>query len=184
MRLAAVPVMTHCSKGGVFFRGKLTEEMRTNSLTNEIFPSDKNDKFTEHFSHPSNYDVIMAKYPNLKLCLGHFGGNDQWMKYLATSWDKDQEPSWFKIILNMLKKYDHLYSDISYTLYNSQLHPALKILLTDEKVRSKILYGSDFYMIERDLSERAFSMSLRAYLGEENYQLIAETNPRAYLYSN
>jgi len=177
-----LPVMTHCSKGGVYFRGKLTETMRTHPDTNDVLASAKNNAFTEHYSHPSNYDVIMAKFPNLKLCLGHFGGDDEWRKYLATSWDRDQELSWFKIILNMLKKYDTLFTDISYSLYDTRLHPMLKILLTDSTVRNKILYGSDFYMIERDMSDRAYSMTLRAFLGEDDYRQIAETNPKAYLY--
>lgn len=60
-------------------------------------------------------------------------------------------------------------------------HPLLKVILQDEKVRPKILYGSDFYMVELDIPERAFSINLRAYLDEKDYQQIAEINPEAFL---
>ncbi len=180
----AIPIITHCSRGGIFYRGKISEQMRTDPVTSYLYPSEKNSRFTDNFSHPGHYESVLLKFPELKICLAHFGGGNEWRQYLTTPWDKTLEVTWFQIILDMLKKHKTVYSDISYTMYDSTLHPLLKILMLDEKVRLKILYGSDFYMVERDISERAYSITLRAFLGEENYQQMAETNAVVFLQNN
>jgi hypothetical protein len=54
-------------------------------------------------------------------------------------------------------------------------------LLQDVGVREKTLFGSDFYMVQQDVSERAFSLNIRAALGEADFKLIAEDNPKRFL---
>lgn len=75
----------------------------------------KNPKdFSPHFTHPMNYYCLMAmpgklavywnkgvengkrvkaedleKYKNLKFCIGHFGGSEEWVKYLKDAWLPD-----------------------------------------------------------------------------------------------
>ena len=110
-----------------------------------------------------------------------FGGGSEWEKYLRTPWDESMEKCWFSVILDLIKVYSNVYADISYTMHNVNLYPLLKAILKDEIVRSKVLFGSDFYMTELDTPERSFSVNLRAYLGEEDYQQIAEKNPQVFL---
>ena len=112
---------------------------------------------------------------------GSLWGGREWEKYLATSWEKNMEKSWFSAVLDLIKKHPNVYTDVSYTLHNFSLHPLLKVILQDEKIRSRVLYGSDFYMVELDMPERAFSINIRAYLSENDYQQIAETNPSGFL---
>ena len=70
---------------------------------------------------------------------------------------RGQKTGW-RTILDMLRggNYPNLYTDISYTIfYFEQNAPALKVLLEDAHVRSRVLFGSDFYMSEqRKLRER------------------------------
>ena len=117
----------------------------------------------------------------MKICLAHFGGEGEWNKYLATSWDKSMEKCWFSVILDLMKDHANVYADISGTIHDTGLHPLLKVILQDQAIRPKVLYGSDFYMMELSLPERAFSINLRAYLSEEDYKQIAETNPQVFL---
>jgi predicted TIM-barrel fold metal-dependent hydrolase len=40
------------------------------------------------FADPDNYEYLLEKYTNLKLCLAHFGGNSEWRDYLERPWEK------------------------------------------------------------------------------------------------
>lgn len=180
-----VPITTHCSRGGVYYRGKITAAMRKHPKTNKPYPDQREnrDKFTEHLADPSNYIYVLEEFPNLRLCLAHFGGESEWKRYLTTSKGKAGK-DWFSYIRDELfiDKYPNVYADISYTAHNRDFHPLLKVILQEPKVRPRVLYGSDFYMAERTSSERAFSVGLRAFLGEQDYWQIAETNPRQFLF--
>jgi uncharacterized protein len=58
----------------------------------------------------------------------------------------------------------------------------LKVLLSDERLRRRVLFGSDFYVVESaELEERHQSVRVRAVLGEELWQALAHDNPRTYL---
>ena len=72
-------------------------------------------------------------------------------------------------------KYPNLYTDISYTIFNFHENvPLLKILLENENIFEKVLFGSDFYMVESEkYSEKRFSIDLRYALGEEKFWKIA-----------
>lgn len=121
-----IPIMTHCIKGTIFYRGKKKKEWDTHPVFEEyislekkergplLLPQLKNIDFSLNFTHPLNYLVLLKEellriwvgkcsqktkdlfgYTNsntklkwdlshLKLCLAHFGGEDQWCKYLES----------------------------------------------------------------------------------------------------
>jgi uncharacterized protein len=80
-------------------------------------------------------------------------------------------------------QYPNLWTDVSYTLYANDEHVyLLKALLSDPRVSSRVLFGSDFYVVENaELEERRRSVRLRAVLGEELFNTIARENPRRFL---
>lgn len=176
-----IPIMTHCTRGGVFYKGVFTEQMRKDPDTGEIYPMQKASAFTDVYSDPRRYSELLKKFPKLKLCFGHFGGAKEWDAYLHTSWSKTQQESWFSLIKEMMLQYENVYADISYTLCDKQYFNLLKITLLDKALRQKILFGSDYYMLEQELTEREFGINLRAFLGEDDFQQIAETNPKKFL---
>lgn len=77
-----------------------------------------------------------------------------------------------------------MYADISYTIFNFQENaPLLKILLEDDDIAPKVLFGSDYYMVESEkYSEKRLSIDLRFALGENFFWEIASANPQKYLY--
>jgi predicted TIM-barrel fold metal-dependent hydrolase len=164
-----IPVMTHCSRGGV----------RNKKISKEQAAA---------FTDPDNYKAIMEKYPNLRICMGHCGGDEDWQRYLNDPWDENSSAtskSWLSKILDIMRsgEFPNLYADVSYTIFKIEEHSQiLKVLLQDDKVKTQILFGSDFYMVEQEeFLERRLAMSLRATLGEDLFTQIAETNPRQYL---
>ncbi len=175
-----IPITTHCSRGGIFYHDKITEAMREHPITGERFTEKDNKTFCQHFSDPDNYHYLLAKFPNLVLNLAHFGGGSEWHKYLTCKAFQEPE-TWLAKVAELMISYPNVYSDISYTMYDPELYPVLKYLIQDGALRYKILFGSDFYMVEWEVPEREFFLKLRAFLGEEHYPLIANINPNVFL---
>lgn len=175
-----VPVLTHCAPASFVYRGWISRTMRTDPLSGEKLPW-RRKKLADLWVHPANYRIVMMRYPRLKLCLAHFGGIPAWGEYLDTPWNRDDEESWFSIVLDLIRAYPNVYADVSYTVHKPQYFPLLKVVLQDARIRPKVLYGSDYYMEEVGASERRYAISLRGYLGEADFRQIAEINPAAFL---
>jgi predicted TIM-barrel fold metal-dependent hydrolase len=176
-----VPVLTHCAPATLHYRGRVTEEMRKDPLTGERLSFCTKRQLAELWVHPGNYRIVMEKFPDLKLCLAHFGGIPAWKSYLDASWDADDERCWFSIVLDLIREYRNLYTDVSYTVHEPWCFPLLKVMLQDPRIRTQVLYGSDYYMEEVGASERRYSINLRGYLGDADFRQIAEINPAVYV---
>ena len=184
-----IPITVHCiPKNRNHFRGKITKEWKEKVRPVPGFNSKETRKkydFAMYFSHPYWYEQILHTFNNLKINLAHFGGSDEWNKYLDMPANDEKQISWYKMIRRLIEnpKYKHVYSDISFTVYNRNLYPLLKNLLKNDTTRNHILFGSDFYMLQKDYRERRFGLDVRGYLDDEDYWRIAEINPRRFLSS-
>lgn len=160
-----LPLLAHCSPGSVNSKDMSKED-------------------AHKLADPDNYIPVMDKFPELRICLGHFGGIGEWRRHINDRRDKEN-PTWLTKISILMRsgKYPNLYTDISYTIFNFQENvPLLKILLEDEEIVGKVLFGSDFFMVESEkYSEKRFSTDLRYALGEKLFWKIANENPAKYL---
>jgi predicted TIM-barrel fold metal-dependent hydrolase len=182
-----VPVLTHCSRpGAVQYRGDPTEQMRLDPESGQRLGLGRYE-LLERFTDPDSYVPILKRHPRLRLCLAHFGGEGDWSRYMNRPWvtGTPAEMSWLSKILDMLRsgEYPNLWTDIAYTLFaDDEFVYLLNVLLADEQVRSRVLFGSDFYVVENaELEERRRSVRIRAVLGEELFATIATDNPKAFL---
>ncbi|MCE8006375.1 amidohydrolase family protein [Aestuariivita sp.] len=165
-----IPVMSHCSRGGVYHKGWLQY---------------RQDQVTE----PRAYETVLNRFPDLRLCLAHFGGDQDWISLLRDGFDPDdpqaRDKNWVSVIEEMIRSgnYPNLYTDISYTIFKFDNHISLlRMYLKDSRLRERVLFGSDFYMTRQEaLSEKAVSIKLRDALGEEDFHAIAHDNPRRWL---
>lgn len=177
-----IPVTTHCSRGGVYYKGDIRD--LKHPITGKQVPKRKNKYLTDIYTEPDNYYYLLNKFPDLKINIAHFGGYDEWEKYLGnTLVDEDGEVNWFTKVCDLVRSHVNVYTDVSYTLFNTQLIPLLKVVLQDPTLKNKVLFGSDFYMTEIEESEREFCINLRASLGEGDFKLIAEENPGLFLFN-
>lgn len=175
-----LPVITHCSPyNPVHFKGK-DKELRM-LLSKSKIPIDykgkKRKELCANFTNPKNWEYVLNDFKTLKLCLAHFGSSYFWNEYLENPGGND---NWFVTIKDMIPKYENLYTDISFTLSEQEYFPLLKVLLSDTVLKNKILFGSDYYMVETEATERRFALDLRAYIGEDNFTAIAVNNPKAF----
>ncbi len=131
------------------------------------------------FGHPRYYIPILEKYPGLHICFAHWGSEISWENYIKNPLNQE---NWFYHIKHMLQKYPGLYTDISFTLNNREFFPVLKVFLQNPKIREKVLFCSDYYMVETRTAEKKFGFDLRAFLGEELFKTIAHDNPVKFLH--
>lgn len=176
-----LPLLTHCSPyNPVHFKGKKKHLKKL--LEKSIEPIEtkgkKKKELCSRFTYPGNFKYVVEKFPNLRICFGHFGSQYYWDKFIHDPGEKD---NWMRVIRDMCIEYDNFYADISFTMADMKYFSMLKILLADEKLRKKILFGSDYYMVEVESNERRFGLDLRAYLGEDYFNTIATENPKAFL---
>ena len=151
-----IPLTTHCQKGS-YSAGKEKENL---------------DKYTT----PQNWKRLLNKpgLENLRINFAHFGGEtgtDDMFEPFRT--DKD---SWTFILIELLKKYDNTYSDISAYDYAKKEHRdnLVKIFEKDEngdfgsghKLADKLLWGSDVPMV---ISGKSFREGQRNK-GESKYK--------------
>jgi len=88
-----VPIMTHCSRGGMAgadyycyakydqsapgLIGK--EKERYDAISADPSSLERTEYwFTDTFAAPANWEKVMNQFPSLRLCLAHFGGYDTW----------------------------------------------------------------------------------------------------------
>jgi hypothetical protein len=119
--------------------------------------ADSNDQTIKNMFGFTNPDqVLKSDLHNLKLCFGHYGGEDEWAKYLEADRDNFsrqliskplginfmknnqglfsherisqlwQTTDWYSIISSLILQHPHVYSDISYILHDSTIWPLLK----------------------------------------------------------
>lgn len=147
----------------------------------------------------------------LKICLAHFGGTKEWKRYTEDNWNNYNNnishrsledyfnrkikntlnhgstrtiwwnASWLSIIYDLMIHYKGVYTDISFIIFNEELFPLLKFLLQDDKVKHKILFGTDYYVVSQKNTEKALFQNLRSYIGEDLFYMISHTNAKQFL---
>jgi hypothetical protein len=207
-----------------------------------LLPELKNVDFINNFTHPLNYlclveekllrivvgncsqktknlfgyqdeDTIMTTdLKQLKLCFGHYGGDDEWSKYFEK--DRDNITSqlvrqpgkgvvfiqpgpidasfgileliwrnldWYTIISSMMLQYPNLYADLSYIIHNEDIVPLLKTTLKNPVLKTRVLFGTDFYVVRNHKSDKEMLAEIEGNLTTAEFDLIAKTNPGNFL---
>lgn len=170
-----LPVMAHCSRGGIRAKGLIPAR-------------------AERYTEPAAWAPVLRAFPTLRVCLAHFGGQQDWEDYAANGIDPDdpaaRSRNWQVAIRDMIGSGDwpNLWTDISYTLFRFEENIAFLRLFLEgaddrtARLRERVLFGSDFYMTRQEaLSERSVCFRLRNALGEEMFRQIAQANPEIWL---
>lgn len=154
-----VPVLMHCSEGGFYAK----ESTRSNS-------------------DPALWEPILNRHTHLKICFGHFGG----ASYLA----RKNLPAacWTRTILDLMRAHEGVYADIAYHSEpmdggdaEANYFANLTRLLQDPVYRTRILFGTDYFLSRQRLAEKSYWKYFTAHLSQTDFQQIAETNPQRFL---
>jgi hypothetical protein len=144
----SIPVLSHC--GG--------ESISTDNLNLDIFEGDKkktiiakNRKEIAYIlNDPLRWEIVLKKFPKLKLNLAHFGGYETWES--SSDVDITIDPQQRKnTIFRFMEEYDNVYADFSFNLVEINLSDNLKnILFSSEVIREKTLFGSDYWVVNKE----------------------------------
>jgi predicted TIM-barrel fold metal-dependent hydrolase len=184
----SIPVLSHCSRpASSQFHGTPTQQMQVDPETNQPGHRSRSELVT-WFTDPDSYRTLLTSYPRLRICLAHFGGAGDWNRYLDHPWPGRSDPatqSWLSKIADMIRSgdYPNLWTDIAYTVFaDDEFVYLLKTLLSDDRIRARVLFGTDFYVVEdARFDERRRAVRVRALLGEDLFTAIAQDNPRTFL---
>jgi predicted TIM-barrel fold metal-dependent hydrolase len=109
----------------------------------------------DDLASPEGWRQVLVEYPQLRLCLGHFG-------HLYGVGDSSQPSanSWPARFLALMDDYDHVYADVGCSryafdgAYRARFDAFLRVILgpregasdTHKKRRRRLMFGSDYWM--------------------------------------
>lgn len=127
------------------------------------------------FAGPAGWELVLAQYPDLRLCLGHFGhlhgvGNDPTQPSLD---------GWPRRFVDLIDRYPNVYADVGNSKlplsekYKVAFVALLQALLggddpddVEMKRRRRLLYGSDFWMNTMSPGHKGFLTGFLAPISE------------------
>jgi predicted TIM-barrel fold metal-dependent hydrolase len=176
-----IPVLTHCSPAGIHIRKPLYRLPGNHPITNENLRWIQHFKRFDNYGHPDNFRIVLAKYPNLKLCLGHFGGYEEMKICMKARTEMKKNSTWFMKAVGLIRDFDNVYADISYMDRKFSTIHLINDLMKVEKYRERILFGTDFPVDMGMATENKFILSYWETLGSKNFRQIAIINPNNFL---
>ncbi len=193
----ALPLMTHCTKGGVFYKGdRLTaRQLWSPDLTGAMLPENDHRKdgamkvkdFKNHFTDPENYRQVLKHFPKLKVCIAHYGGSTEILRSRGAGPKKKQvNPlgNFYEKTKQLISEENNIFTDVSYTLADKHVFPDLQNDINDSRIGGKLLFGTDYFMTIQEKGERALVKDFRDFLHPDEFQKIANSNVKNYLTSN
>jgi len=142
-----IPVVTHC--GGSIIRSNENDyDLHGYQIVNNEVVSLKYHLYIPNGSerasflnHPKHWEVVLKRFPKLKLNLGHFGGIDHWINLEKTGRDESIET------INRLMAYENVYADLSYNIVDNKFYNVFfENFDTNITIQNKTMFGSDYWM--------------------------------------
>jgi len=120
------------------------------------------DYFFKNYVHPEMWRPVLENFPDLHLCLAHFGG-DEWRRGPWEEWNDSPPSEWIKSIIDLTKKYKNVYTDISCFNLDKEINDdnedGRKVRNTFNKMlywmrdrdeyrhlQNKVIFGTDWYL--------------------------------------
>ena len=154
-----IPVLMHCNDGG--FRV---------------------DVAAAQFCDPAQWIPVLKLHPKLRVCFGHFGGDENLVKPTIPT------NSWTATILSLMETYPEVYADISYHTdcmdggaNQTNYFNNLSGLLAQKKYRDQILFGTDFYLVRQRCREENYWAYFKIHFAADEWDRLTRANPARFL---
>lgn len=155
-----VPLLVHCNKTGFY------------ATAGDIPRSD-----------PEHWRDVLSEFPNLKVCFGHFGGDD-----VMAETEGLPEGCWTETICRLMRRHKGVFADVSYHTdcaldgdKDRRYFGNLASLLEDHVIGKRILFGTDFWLVRM----AARDQSIWGYFGRKipssHFDAMTLSNPAAFL---
>jgi hypothetical protein len=200
-----IPILAHCSPDGFITNdAKLYKEFDIKVYIDRIKESKNSnrkaycsndycgrerivkdidiDHFYRNYGHPRNWIPVLKRWPNLRLCFAHFGGNSEWGRESMDKWAKINAQNakttampplreWISCIIKLTKYYKNVYADISgLNIKNDAVRDNLKGMLHAicerkdfEHLKYKLIFGSNGYFLSTNPTYDSYSEYCTAF---------------------
>jgi len=165
-----IPITAHCSPGGAY-----------------SFDLVRGEQVRYYFTRPEAWLEVLKSYPRLRLNLAHFGGNITVLDQPTLNWGTRK-------VIQMIRDFDNVYADIAYhdeaqdvaNVHGRQTEyfKSFARIVEEEKVRSRVIFGTDWPMTRHTWTERMYCDSFRSHLSNDLMQSIGFANPLDFLFHN
>lgn len=194
----------------------LLEEPLLRKIVHAAVDQDPESLLRDVFGYTDAITPLKSDLSALKICLAHFGGDDEWIRYFEKDrYDFSSQlirypfegidffntvrgtpapgkpeqlwkyTDWYSLICSMMLRHEQVYADISYILHaDTVILPLLKQTLQNPKLRSKVLYGSDFFVVRNHKSDKQLVADMLGGLSVDDFDQIARINPQEFLFTN
>jgi predicted TIM-barrel fold metal-dependent hydrolase len=155
-----------------------------------------------YYLEPASFDSVLNYFKNeyradLKLCLAHYGGDDH---ILVAHGDKKikvddlygvEKKDWCSQIQDRMREFPNLYTDISFAVFNPDVHKPVLQDLQKSEFQKRIMFGTDFFLTEQKLPEKTDyskfkgeAVQVTISKGVSAWDQMASINIDAFLFSN
>jgi len=157
-----LPVLLHCGHGGFYRR----EEYKD-------------------YCDPKQWTPVLTEgLAALRVCFAHFGGWES----LGREGELENPDSWGHTILEFMKTLPNVYTDLAYHS-DQMLDPQdearyfakLAELLRDARLRDRILFGTDSWLLRLDMTDGVYWRYYRQHMTAADFDKIAGRAPRLFL---
>jgi uncharacterized protein len=186
-----IPILTHCSKGGINY-------CSTKDMESMVSPTDINGKtysflynpktklgeYCDPLNAPDQWEVILKKYPTLKVCIAHLG-MDSSTNFKNFALPNKPGFDWYLKLRQLMATYENVYADISYSLAYDPFYPwflsEYANMTPSEKER--IMFGTDYFMTVQEVNgdENQLISNAVLQLGPALFKTLAYDNVVKYL---
>ena len=180
-----IPITTHCSSALVrlpFKTWRVKGMDRTGKTIDRKVKLKSKYEYKMYFNAPNRWIPVLKKYPRLKVNIAHFGGDEAWSQY-ALGANGTKVGRWIHHINALIKNFENVYADFSYTLYSrsatSSLVQSIANGMTDE---NKILFGTDFFLIEKEDELKKILLQFKSDVGDRLFRKMSQTNNINFLF--
>ncbi|HEU4717101.1 MAG TPA: amidohydrolase family protein [Bacteroidia bacterium] len=184
-----VPILYHCIKGVIHYRGPL-EGFPPPRYPNPFhdLTIKEQEWYQCNFTEPENYADVLLRFPELKICLAHYGGEDE------INGNGRFRGRWYEAIKRLITtpQYRNVYTDVSFSLNDPKIFPKMLSDIQTPLLGERILFGTDYYVVEKDKDEAMLRDELRKFLQVNvthngrtmnAFDQIASVNPSKFLTS-
>lgn len=157
----------------------LGRTMQANDSNDRIAEQNKANSikwYNKHYISPRDaWGPVLKKHSKLRICLAHFTGDkskeyddndgwDNWVKWINDNEDKDPgewfetecKDSWIIQMCELVQNNTNVYTDLSYVLLKDKKKPLAWVLKKYPKLKDRILFGTDWHLVEIDIGYSQF----------------------------
>jgi predicted TIM-barrel fold metal-dependent hydrolase len=140
-----IPVLTHCGGESVSTFEREIEVVNENGRHTFKIPGDTRVMRARYLNNPEAWKPVLAKYPNLKINLAHFGGANFWQNHHDTG---HTDPRIKTIIEMICDPKLNVYTDFSFNVVDGDVFPALKKEMDAvAQLKDRVMFGTDYWVV-------------------------------------